>query len=70
MIISLKSRLQNLEGKLQPVRMSVFTVTLKDGSKKDMLWADALGTVLDNEVVAADGDESDNLLGLVRALIS
>ena len=69
MFLSVKARLQNLESKLQPFTMGIFNVTLKDGSKKDMLWTEAAKAALDNEAVAIDGDESDNLLGLVRALM-
>lgn len=69
MFLSLKARLKNLEERLQPFTMGIFTVTLKDGSKSNMLWTDAAKAALDNEAVAVDGDESDNLLGLVRALM-
>jgi hypothetical protein len=69
MFLSLKARLKSLESKLQPFTMGIFTVTLKDGSKKEMLWTDAAKAALDNEAAAVDGDESDNLLGLVRALM-
>lgn len=69
MFISLKARLQSLESKLQPFTMGIFTVTHKDGSKSKMLWTEAAKAALDNEAVAIYGDESDNLLGLVRALM-
>ena len=49
MFLSLKARLKSLESKLQPFTMGIFTVTLKDGSKKEMLWTDAAKAALDNE---------------------
>ena len=69
MVLSLKARLKSLESGLKRFTSGIFTVTHKDGSKSKMLWTDAAIKAIDGEAVAVDGDESDNLLGLVRALM-
>ena len=62
-------RLQRLEEKVKKNNSGIFNVTFKDGRKQEMFWTDAIKEVLDEKVIAIDGDENDNTLELLRALM-
>ena len=64
-----KDRLKRIEDKVKIANYGVFDFTFKDGRKERMFYTDAINDVLDEKVVSIDGDENDNILGLLRALM-